>query len=287
MAAGRDVDETAYAQSLSKPLDTQGGKQMADVITSQPESVAVAAAPTLTTEIRKYAVEAIGAFFLTFVVVVSVLSHSVFTPLAAGATLMVMIYAGGHISGGHYNPAVTMAALVRRRIGIGEAVGYWIAQVVGGVVAAVIGRAVVNPPAVTTLTLTGHAEAAAAVVELLITFALCYVMLNVATSKDQPGNGFFGLAIGFTVTAGAFAVGGISGGVFNPAVALGGATAGLFAWSTIWVYLVVQLGAGIAAGLAFLVLNPGDRLLRTYTGGPNQARHAGSNPVPAPRGSNA
>jgi aquaporin Z len=260
---------------------------MADVITSQPESVAVAAAPAWATEIRKYAVEAIGAFFLTFVVVMSVLSHSVFTPLAAGATLMVMIYAGGHISGGHYNPAVTMGALVRRRIGIGEAVGYWIAQVVGGVVAAVIGRAVVNPPAVSTLTLTGHAEAAAAVVELLFTFALCYVMLNVATSKDQPGNGFFGLAIGFTVTAGAFAVGGISGGLFNPAVTLGGATAGLFAWSTIWVYLVVQLGAGIAAGLAFLVLNPGDRVLRTYTGGPNQARSAGSNPVPAPRASNS
>jgi aquaporin Z len=134
---------------------------MADVITSQPESVAVAAVPAWATEIRKYAVEAIGAFFLTFVVVVSVLSHSVFTPLAAGATLMVMIYAGGHISGGHYNPAVTMGALVRRRIGIGEAVGYWIAQVVGGVVAAVIGRAVVNPPAVSTLTLTGHTEATA------------------------------------------------------------------------------------------------------------------------------
>ena len=140
---------------------------MADVITSQPESVAVAAAPAWAAEIRKYAVEAIGAFFLTFVVVVSVLSHSVFTPLAAGATLMVMIYAGGHISGGHYNPAVTMGALVRGRIGIGEAVGYWIAQVVGGVVAAVIGRAVVNPPAVSTLTLTGHTEAAAAVAELL------------------------------------------------------------------------------------------------------------------------
>jgi aquaporin Z len=258
---------------------------MTDVITSQPKSVAVAAAPAWTTEIRKYAVEAIGAFFLTFVVVVSVLSHSVFTPLAAGATLMVMIYAGGHISGGHYNPAVTMAALVRRRIGLGEAVGYWLAQVVGGVVAGVIGRAVVNPSAVRALTLTGHAKAAAAVVELLITFALCYVMLNVATSKDQPGNGFFGLAIGFTVTAGAFAVGGISGGLFNPAVTLGGATAGLFAWSTIWVYLVVQLGAGIAAGLAFLVLNPDDRVLRTYTGGPNQVRHAGSHPVPAQRDS--
>src|ERR1700729_3282243 len=251
---------------------------MADVIASEQESVAVAAPLPWTTEIRKYAVETIGAFFLTFVVAVSVLSHSVFTPLAAGAALMVMIYAGGHISGGHYNPAVTMGALVRGRIGIGDAVPYWIFQIVGGVVAGVIARAVVNPPAVRALTLTGHAEAAAAVVELLITFALCYVMLNVATSKDQPGNGFFGLAIGFTVTAGAFAVGGISGGLFNPAVTLGGATAGLFAWSTIWVYLVVQLGAGIAAGLAFLLLNPSDRLLRTYTGGPNQARHAGSNP---------
>jgi aquaporin Z len=259
---------------------------MADVIASEQESVAVAAALPWTTEIRKYAVETIGAFFLTFVVVVSVLSHSVFTPLAAGAALMVMIYAGGHISGGHYNPAVTMGALVRGRIGIGEAVGYWIAQVVGGVVAGVIGRAVVNPPAVATLILTGHTEAAAAVVELLCTFALSYVMLNVATSKDQLGNGFFGLAIGFTVTAGAFAVGGISGGVFNPAVALGGATGGIFAWSTIWVYVVVQLGAGIAAGLAFLVLNPGDGVPRAYTGGPNHIlRRAGSHQVPPQRDS--
>src|SRR6266702_1063294 len=259
MAAGRDVDETAYAQSLSKPLDTQGGKQMADVITSQPESVAVAAAPAWATEIRKYAVEAIGAFFLTFVVVVSVLSHSVFTPLAAGATLMVMVYAGGHISGGHYNPAVTMAALWRGRIGPADAVAYWIAQFVAGVIAALVARAVVNPPSVTALRLSGHALAATAVVELLFTFALCYVVLNVATSKDQPGNSFFGLAIGFTVAAGAFAVGGISGGAFNPAVTLGAASAGLFAWSTVWVYLVVQLGAGVAAALAFRALNPADK----------------------------
>src|SRR5437660_1598938 len=189
MAAGHDDDETACAQSLSKPLDTQGGKQMADVITSQPESVAVAAAPPWTTEIRKYAVEAIGAFFLTFAVGVAALSGSVFVPLAAGATLMVMIYAGGHISGGHYNPAVTLAALVRRRIGIRDAVAYWVAQVAGGVIAGALARAVVNPPAVKTLALSGHTEAAAAVVELLITFALCYVVLNVATSKDQPNTG--------------------------------------------------------------------------------------------------
>jgi aquaporin Z len=207
---------------------------------------------------RKYVVEFIGTFFLMLAVAMAALSGSAFTPLAAGATLMAMVYAGGHISGGHYNPAVTLAALVRRRIEIGDAFAYWIAQVVAGVIAGVIARAVVNPPTVKTLILSGHTEAAAVVAELLITFALCYVVLNVATSKDQPGNGFFGLAIGFTVVAGAFAVGGVSGGVFNPAVALGGATAGLFAWPTIWVYILFELAAGVMAGLAFLALNPGD-----------------------------
>jgi aquaporin Z len=231
---------------------------MTDVVTSEPES-AVAAVPQWGVTTRKYAVEVIGTFFLVFTVAVSGFSHSTFTPLAAGAVLMVMVYAGGHISGGHYNPAVTMAALWRRRIGPADAVGYWIAQFAAGVVAAVVARAVVNPAAVTTLNLSGHALAASAVVELLFTFGLCYVVLNVATSKNQQGNAFFGLAIGFTVVAGAFAVGGISGGAFNPAVALGAAAGGLFAWSTLWVYLVVQAVAGIAAGLTFLALNPDDK----------------------------
>lgn len=208
---------------------------------------------------RKYAVEVIGTFFLVFVVAAASFAGSVFTPLAAGATLMVMVYAGGHISGGHYNPAVTLAALVRGRIGIRDAIPYWIVQCAAGVVAAAVARAVVNPAVVKTLTPSGHALAAVAVVELLITFALCYVVLNVATSKDQTGNSFFGLAIGFTVVAGAFAVGGISSGAFNPAVALGAATGGLIAWSTIWVYLVVQLAAGVAAGLVFRALNPADK----------------------------
>ena len=232
---------------------------MAGVTTREEVPVYAAPAPQYGIAARKYVTEFIGAFFLTFAVGVAALTGSVFVPLAAGATLMVMIYAGGHISGGHYNPAVTMAALVRRRIGITDAVAYWIVQVVGGVAAGALARAVVNPATVKTLTLSGHTEAAAAVVEVLLTFALCYVVLNVATSKDQPGNGFFGLAIGFTVVAGAFAVGGISGGVFNPAVALGGATAGLFGWSTIWVYILVELAAGVVAGLAFLALNPGDK----------------------------
>ncbi|MFF1632081.1 MIP/aquaporin family protein [Streptomyces sp. NPDC058272] len=231
---------------------------MANVVTRNRESVVIAV-PQRRVAPRKYTVEAIGTFFLVFTVAASVLSHSTFTPLAAGTVLMVMVYAGGHISGGHYNPAVTMAALVRRRITPADAVAYWIVQFAAGVVAAVVARAVVNPAQVTALAPSGHALAATAVVEFLFTFALCYVVLNVATSKDQPGNSFFGLAIGFTVVAGAFAVGGISGGAFNPAVTLGAATGGQFAWSTLWVYIVVQAVAGAAAGLAFLTLNPGDK----------------------------
>ncbi|HYS41749.1 MAG TPA: aquaporin [Pseudonocardiaceae bacterium] len=208
---------------------------------------------------RKYAVEGIGTFFLVFTVTTSVLSGGTFTPLAAGAVLMVMIYAGGHISGAHYNPAVTLAVLVRRRIEVREAVGYWIVQLVAGLLAALLSHALVNPKPFSALHPSGHALIAAAVVELLFTFALCYVVLNVATSKDQPGNHFFGLAIGFTVAAGAFAVGGISGGAFNPAVTLGIATGSILSWSTLWIYVVVQLIAGAAAGYAFLALNPDDK----------------------------
>jgi aquaporin Z len=232
---------------------------MAGVTTRGEAPAHAARVPASGLATRKYVTEFIGTFFLTFAVGVAALTGSAFVPLAAGGTLIAMVYAGGHISGAHYNPAVTIAALVRRRITFGDAVGYWIVQVIGGVAAGALARAVVKPAAVKTLHVSGHAEAAVAVVEVLITFALCYVVLNVATSKDQPDNGFFGLAIGFTVAAGAFAVGGVSGGVFNPAVALGGATVGLFAWPTIWVYILVELAAGIGAGLAFLALNPGDK----------------------------
>ena len=108
------------------------------------------------------------------------------------------------------------------------------------------------------MTLSGHAVVAAFVVEMLFTFALCYVVLNVATSKNQPDNSY-GLAIGFTVVAGAFAVGAISGGAFNPAVTLGAAAMGMFAWPTLWVYMVAQILAGLGAGITFLVVNPDDK----------------------------
>ncbi len=206
---------------------------------------------------RRYAVEMIGTFFLVFTVGMTGLLGAPLAPLAAGSALMVMVYAGGHISGGHYNPAVTLAALVRGRISRADAVGYWVVQLLAGVVAALVVRLVLNPAHIATRTLSGHAGAAF-IAELLFTFALCYVMLNVATSRDQPVNSFYGLAIGFTVVVGAIAVGAISGAAFNPAVALGIVTMGLFTWSALWVYLLAQVIAGIAAGLAFRALNPED-----------------------------
>lgn len=211
--------------------------------------------------IVKYVVEAIGTFFLVFTVGAAAGSGSPFAPLGIGAVLMVMIYAGGHLSGGHYNPAVTLAVLVRRRIGLRDAVAYWIVQFGAGLLAAVVVRTIVDPTraAAATMTLTGHTLVAAFVVELLFTFALCYVVLNVATSKSHPDNSFYGLAIGFTVVAGAFAVGAISGGAFNPAVSFGAAVMGMFAWPTLWVYLVAQVLAAMAAGVTFLALNPDDK----------------------------
>ena len=210
----------------------------------------------------KYATEAIGTFFLVFTVGAAVGTGSQFAPLAIGAVLMVMVYAGGHISGGHYNPAVTLSVLVRGRIALRDAFIYWIVQLSAGLLAAAVVRGIVDPAqakTTVTMTLTGHALPAAFVVELLFTFALCYVVLNVATSKSNRNNSYFGLAIGFTVLAGAFAVGAISGGAFNPSVTVGAALMGMFAWPTLWVYLVAQFIAGAAAGVTFVALNPDDK----------------------------
>jgi aquaporin Z len=256
-----------WAPASSTPVAVAVIVETMQTATTQPVAGVIAGVPatdavTGPRSSVKYAVEAIGTFFLVFTVGAAVGSGSPLAPLGIGAVLMVMIYAGGHLSGGHYNPAVTMAVLVRRRITLHEAAGYWVAQLGAGLLAAVVVRTVVDPAHAAvgaTMLLRGRTELAAFVVELLFTFALCYVVLNVATSKDHRDNSFYGLAIGFTVVAGAVAVGAISGGAFNPAVTLGAAVMGMFAWSTLWVYLVAQVLAGTAAGLMFLALNREDR----------------------------
>lgn len=206
---------------------------------------------------RNYATEFIGTFFLVFTVATSVLANAALAPLAIGASLMVMIYAGGHISGAHFNPAVSMAAWVRGALPAKELLPYWAAQLIGGAAGAGLGAFAVGKSG-SAAALSGAAIGQALLVEFLFTFALAWVVLNVATSKATEGNSFYGLAIGFTVVVGAIAVGGISGGAFNPAVALGGSIIGLFAWSNIWIFVVANLAGGAVAGYAFKALKADD-----------------------------
>jgi aquaporin Z len=218
--------------------------------------------PTLRTRPHvavKYATEAIGTLFLVFTIGAAVRSGDPLAPLGIGAVLMAMIYAGGHVSGAHYNPAVTMAVLVRGRIGLQDAIGYWAAQIAGALAGAAIVAAIVPAGHSAPLALSGHAMVAATVAEFLFTFALCYVVLNVATSKDHPDNAFYGLAIGFTVVAGAVAAGRISGGALNPAVVLGGIAMGTISGSMLVAYVAVQLLAAVAAAVAFRAINPNDK----------------------------
>jgi len=176
--------------------------------------------------------------------------------IAIGAVLMVMIFAGGHISGGHFNPAVTFAIFIRGRLELKDVIPYWLAQIAAGVVAAFVAVWLVGKDG-TPLEITNIPVVFVA--EFLFTFALAYVVLNCATAKGTLDNSFYGLAIGFTVLAGIFAVGAISGGAFNPAVATGAAVMKLLKISDIWIHVVAELAAGLIAGLTFKFLNPTDK----------------------------
>lgn len=206
----------------------------------------------------KYLTEFIGTFFLVLTIGCTVVGGAtgVIPPLAIGASLMVMIFAGGHISGGHYNPAVTLAVFIRGRCPAGDVVPYMVSQVAG---ASLAGLIVNYLKAGTVLKAFVPVVFPAFLVEFLFTFALCYVVLNVATAKATSGNSFYGLAIGMTVMTGAFAVGAISGGAFNPAVAIGICVMGVLAWSSLWVLLVGTFLGGVAAALVFLFCHPDDR----------------------------
>jgi aquaporin Z len=204
---------------------------------------------------HKYAVETIGTFFLVLTIGCAVIGGAgAMAPLAIGSALMVMIFAGGHISGGHFNPAVTLAVFLRGRCPASDVPGYMGGQVVGAVVAALIARFLVGSPKPGPEM---HVMRAL-VAEFLYTFALAYVVLNVATAKANLGNSFYGLAIGFTVLTGAYAVGPISGGAFNPAVAVGVTLMGLSSWGNIWIFLVANFAGGAMAAMVFKALNPQD-----------------------------
>lgn len=207
---------------------------------------------------NKYVTELIGTFFLVFTIGMTAVSGSTAAPLAIGAILMVMVYMGGHVSGAHYNPAVTLALLMRGAMAKSDVVPYLVAQLLGATVAAA-----------TVFLLTGATFAPspsaggleAVVAEALVTFALALVVLHVATAESTKGNSYFGLAIGFTVLAGAYAVGGFSGGAFNPAVGIGptlvDVVAGGGSLGDLWLYIVGPF-AGAAAAVPVFRLQTGE-----------------------------
>ena len=206
---------------------------------------------------NKFIVECIGTFFLLLTIGLTVIpgSAGVIAPLAIGSVLMVMVYAGGHISGAHYNPAVTLAVLIRGKCTMTDVPVYLGAQILGAVAGALTAQFLVGSgTAAGTIDVTKSLIA-----ELLFTFALAYVVLNVATAKGTSGNSFYGLAIGFVVMAGAFSVGGISGGAFNPAVAIAAPLMGLIDWNNIWIHISADFAGGALAAIVFNMLNHDDQ----------------------------
>lgn len=203
---------------------------------------------------QKLVVEFIGTFFLVFTIGTAVTADlNGLAPLAIGSALMVMVFAGGHVSGAHYNPAVSLAVFIRGKLPAAELGPYVVAQVLGGLAAGGVVAILRDIPDAAGVKESGDAF----LVEALFTFALAWVVLNVATSPGTEGNSFFGLAIGFTVGTGAFAVGSISGGAFNPAVAVSLVAVGLFDAGDIWIYLLAcPLGAAVAA-LAYNYVHTG------------------------------
>ena len=199
----------------------------------------------------KLITEFIGTFFLTLTICTAAAFGSAgsYAPFAIASTLMVMIYAGGHVSGAHYNPAVTISIYMRGACDKSEVAPYIASQVVAGAMGAMVASNVLMPDGeVGPLVMdTGPAFGA----ELMFTFALAYVILNVATSESTDGNGYYGAAIAFVVLAGALTVGSISGASFNPAVTASLVSAGVMGAAGSWVHLVPQLIGGVLAALVF------------------------------------
>lgn len=213
---------------------------------------------------KRYFTEFLGTFFLVLIIVLSIAGGSPLTPLVVGAGLMAAVYMGGHISGAHYNPAVTLAVALRGKCPWTDVLPYWAAQLIGGTIAALTAAWLCGRPyniGPRTELLHAYGPAAPLVAECAFTLLLCLVVLNVATTAKTAGNSYFGLAIGFTVFVGASAAGPISGGALNPAVGIalwlvGSLYASVFNFSVVWIYLIGPLAGGVLAALIYRVQNP-------------------------------
>lgn len=205
---------------------------------------------------KKYLAEGIGTFFLMLTLVMTANNGSGnLSPLAVGLVLTGLTYAGWHVSTAHYNPAVTLAVLICGKIDRTDALYYVIAQIAGAVLAGLFAAFLMNcSETASIITLVNKNGLCALIAEFLGAFALVYVVLNVAFTQRNTGNSYYGIAIGSTLTAGMWALASISGGLFNPALALGATITGMFEGADFWIYFIGALLGAAAAASAFQVV---------------------------------
>jgi len=203
---------------------------------------------------KKLIIEFIGTFFLFFGIGSTAASgiDPAVAPIAVGTLLAAVIYAGGHISAAHFNPAVTVAFYLCGRTRAQEVFPYIASQLLAAAIGALCVFLVHSPQELAQASVSAGPSLLA---EFLFTFALVFVILNVAAAKALEGNGFYGIAIAMVVVGGAYAVGSVSAAVFNPAVALGGMLLGILPWSALWIYLVANLGGAVVAAIVFRIVN--------------------------------
>ena len=220
-------------------------------------------------ELAPYVVEMLGTFFLMLTVGLNVTENNpgYHAPLAIGSVLMVLIFYGGHISGANYNPAVTIGNKFSFKLdqhGWFRSLLYIIAQILGALIGMLLTWGFTQKtfqfePA------PGYRGIGGIIIVLLLeffyTFLLVSIMINVATTESQAGNSFFGLAIGFTVLAAGYTIGGITGGALNPALAIAAAFVNLlnkrtlYSFQWLWIYLIACTMGGVVAGLLFRLTN--------------------------------
>ena len=198
---------------------------------------------------QKLTTEFIGTFFLSLTICTAAVYGSAgeYAPFGIAATLMVMIYAGGHISGAHYNPAVTVSIYLRGACDKDEVLPYIASQVIAAVSAALVVENFFLPNPNLTSPVAAELGNEAVVAELLFTFALAYVILNVATTESTSGNGYYGAAIALVVLAGAITVGSISEASFNPAVTSALIVSGKLTLADSWMHFVPQFVGAVLA----------------------------------------
>ncbi|MDA9924408.1 aquaporin [Verrucomicrobiales bacterium] len=201
--------------------------------------------------------EFLGTFFLTFTICVAAVYGKAgdYGPLAIGFVLVAMVYACGHISKAHFNPAVSLAFLIRGcYISVKEMFSFIGVQCLAAILAALLARGLYSDGVI--VETTDLIFVPALVAEILFTFMLVWVIMNVATAKANQGNDFYGIAIGFTVAGAIYTVGIVSLAVLNPAVAIALVLVGKLSLSQIAIPIFGSLLGGLGAVLLFNLGHP-------------------------------